>query len=383
MKLSLALISLALITACAAEFTDAPVAADENRGKHDPATKGGIRLGLNWLRDHQDEDGRWDADDFAKHDAGEARAAGPGNPIHDVGLTGLALLAFLGDGSTMSSGPHREVVRDAVGWLVTQQGDDGLFGTNASHDYIYDHAIATLAMVEAYGLSAAQDLRPHAQKGIDYLERHRNPHMVWRYQPRGGDNDTSITGWATLACKAAQDFKLQINPETLDLCAAWLEEVTDPATGVCGYTKRGESSSRHPGDHVTRYPPKRGAAMTAVGLMCRFFLGQTPKEHPVMNRAADTILSKPPRWDEEDGSIDHYYWYYGTYALYQMGGDHWKTWAKHMTTAVVQTQRTEGDLAGSWDPVGVWGQDGGRVYSTAMMTLTLEVYYRYARVLVR
>ena len=35
---------------------------------------------------------------------------------------------------------------------------------------------------------------------------------------------------------------------------------------------------------------------------------------------------------------------------------------------------------GSWDPKGPWGPDGGRVYSTAMMALCLEVYYRYDRV---
>ena len=35
---------------------------------------------------------------------------------------------------------------------------------------------------------------------------------------------------------------------------------------------------------------------------------------------------------------------------------------------------------GSWDPNGPWGYAGGRVYSTALMVLCLEVYFRYARV---
>ena len=34
-------------------------------------------------------------------------------------------------------------------------------------------------------------------------------------------------------------------------------------------------------------------------------------------------------------------------------------------------------LAGSWDPDTVWGGYGGRVYTTAMAALCLEVYYRY------
>ena len=49
----------------------------------------------------------------------------------------------------------------------------------------------------------------------------------------------------------------------------------------------------------------------------------------------------------------------------------------------MRTQRTDGPYVGSWDPVGVWGEDGGRVYATATLVLTLEAYYRYTRVLVR
>ena len=40
-------------------------------------------------------------------------------------------------------------------------------------------------------------------------------------------------------------------------------------------------------------------------------------------------------------------------------------------------QRKQGASAGSWPANGVWGGYGGEVYSTAMATLNLEVYYRY------
>ncbi|RKY14224.1 MAG: hypothetical protein DRP82_04360, partial [Planctomycetota bacterium] len=40
-------------------------------------------------------------------------------------------------------------------------------------------------------------------------------------------------------------------------------------------------------------------------------------------------------------------------------------------------QRRGGCADGSWDPVGKWGMVGGRVYSTALNALTLEIYYRY------
>ena len=75
-----------------------------------------------------------------------------------------------------------------------------------------------------------------------------------------------------------------------------------------------------------------------------------------------------------------YYWYYGTLAMFQMGGTHWRAWNKSMKSALVNHQRGSGDEKGSWDPIGAWGFAGGRVYSTAINVLSLEIYYRYARV---
>jgi hypothetical protein len=72
-----------------------------------------------------------------------------------------------------------------------------------------------------------------------------------------------------------------------------------------------------------------------------------------------------------------YYWYYGTLAMYQLQGDHWELWNKALQKSLLRTQRSDGDLAGSWDPDPVWGAYGGRVYATAMSALCLEVYYRY------
>ena len=343
------------------------------------ATAQAIEAALRWLQDHQDEDGKWDADGFMKHDEGAEKCDGPGNGVHDVGVTGLALLAFLGDGSTLRAGPYKENIKNGVKWLKDNQQENGLFGMNASHDFVYDHAIAAYAMCEAYGLSQYSLLKTPAQKGINYLESHRNPYSVWRYQPRDNDNDTSVTGWCIMAYESGKFFGLQVNDQALKLSITWLDSVTDQ-TGKCGYTKMGEPSSRHPGDHGTRFPIEKGEALTAVGLFCRFFLGQEPKEVPVMKAAADLLLSHPPVWDAKAGTIDHYYWYYATYALYQMGGRHWTEWSKKLTDAVVNKQRKDPECAkGSWDPIGAWGEDGGRVYSTAILALTLEAYYRYTR----
>jgi hypothetical protein len=64
-------------------------------------------------------------------------------------------------------------------------------------------------------------------------------------------------------------------------------------------------------------------------------------------------------------------------AMYQHQGEAWERWNKAMTREILEHQITSGPAAGSWDPTDRWSLIGGRIYQTALCTLSLEVYYRY------
>ena len=337
-----------------------------------------VRAGLDWLARHQDDDGRWDCDGFMKHDSASDRSDGGGRPAYDVGATGLALLAFLGDGNTLRSGEHRDVVKKAVVWLRKQQQGDGRFGEPSAPDWIYGHAIATCAMLEAYEMSSMKLLKPSSRRGVQYLQSHRADGGVWRYAAGDPRGDLSVTGWAALAMKGAEDAWLTVDGAWKTDCAAWLDQVSD-ASGLHGYTKRGELSSRLPGDHIRRFPVTSCEPLTAIGVMCRAMLGQAPTRGSVMDAAADRLLSKPPVWSVGDGRADPYYWFWGSDAMRQVGGERWRRWRRALEAAAVPNQRRpeQGECAaGSWDPVGPWGEVGGRVCATALVTLALESSYR-------
>ena len=349
-------------------------------------TEQALKDGLEWLKNHQSPDGSWDTDGYnvncmvcpdESSDGGDL-----GQAVHDVGVTGLALLAFLGDGHTTRQGLYKETVTKGVKWLRDMQDpDEGLIGEPIGDAFLYDHSIATLAICEAYYFSKSPLIRATAQKAVRYVESARNPYGVWRYDvPPIGENDTSVTGWMIFALKSAETAGIQVDPQAFLSSLGWIDEVTDPATGRVGYMDAGSESSRIPNvnDH---YPASKGEALTAVGLLCRFFMDQDPDEEPLMKKHAELLAKKAPEWDPDGFGCDMYYWYYGTYAMYQMGGTYWERWNKSMKKAVVDSQRQDGDFKGSWDPVGPWGFAGGRVYSTALMTLCLEVYFRYAKVL--
>ncbi|MGD2017373.1 MAG: terpene cyclase/mutase family protein [Planctomycetota bacterium] len=345
-------------------------------------TEQAIKDGLEWLKKHQDEDGKWDCDEFMKHDPSSDKCDGSGDPNHDIGDTGLALLAFLGDGHTMTRGTYKDVVKRGIKWLADEQDrESGLFGEEIGHAFLYDHSIATLAMCETFYLDKSTLLKTKAQKAMNYISRARNPYGVWRYEvPPNGQNDTSVTGWMIFAMKSAEEGKLKIDREAYTAAIQWFDEMTDPGTGRVGYFEPGSPSSRVTGRN-DQYPTEKGEALTAVSLLCRFFLGQDPEEDKVMQDHAELLLRTLPEWDPEGFGCDMYYWYYGSYAMFQMGGKYWKAWRGALETAVLRSQRKDGASKGSWDPVGPWGYAGGRVYSTATMVLCLEAYYRYARVL--
>jgi hypothetical protein len=314
-----------------------------------------VKEGIGWLRRNQHADGFWSA----------------GKPLNDVGTTGLALLAFVRAGQGEQS---RAAIERATRWLLDQQDNEGLIGTKASHVFHYSHAIATLALCEAARGNEA--LAPRAQKAIDYIERARNPYKVWRYFPRDGDNDTSVTGWKVMALAAGKEAKLAVSDGAYKYAALWFDEVTDPKTGRAGYTKRGEASSRLQGMQQ-RFPPTAGEALTAMGASCRLLLGQ-PGTQPVLVQAAGTILQKPPVWSKESGA-DMCYWFLASTAMARIGGEQTSAWSKALLDAALPAQRQDGESRGSWDPIDPWGSEGGRAYATAMLVLSVEACLRGAR----
>ncbi len=248
---------------------------------------------------------------------------------------------------------------------------------------MYNHSIAALALSEAYGITNAVAYRAPAQKAITFLQAAQNSYLAWRYTPRSGSNDTSVTGWCVMALKSAQISGLDVGTTSFDGAKAWIDRVTD-SNGQVGYDRLGSGEVYLPGvnDKWQHHP-----SMTAVGLLCRIFIDKK-KGDPNMAKAATIVTQDLPKWDPGAAkpTVDYYYWYYGTLALFQYdgpAGPSWRKWNTCMADVLCNHQhvRKDGCLDGSWDTnVDRWTKRGGRVCATAMNVLTLEVYYRYASV---
>ena len=323
-----------------------------------------VEASLKWLAAVQSLAGNWDANRWG---SGLVRVDEEGVDRQnagreaDTGLTGLTVLAFLGAGYTHEKGPYQKNVENALRWLIKQQDESGFLGGNATHyARMYCHGMATYALAEAYGMSDAQSrqwLRGPLEKAIEYtLDFQHDTDGGWRYE-KGKMGDMSMFGWHLMALKSAEINGIPIPEKHKQLMSDFLR------THSLGSNK-GLAAYR-PGKPIT-------PAMTAEALFCKQMLG-LKRDDPQSKEAVEYLTNNLPRRSR----FNLYYWYYGTLAMRNYGGRDWDQWNNQVRELLIREQRQVGTLAGSWDPDGPWGRYGGRIYSTALSTLSLEVYYRF------
>ncbi len=325
-----------------------------------PETEAAVQAALKWLASHQSADGHWDADKFGagreNNVLGHDRR-GAGAKAHSA-VTGLALLALMASGNTHRDGPYADNVRRGLNYLLSIQGADGNLGGSAElFAFMYCHGMATFAMSEAYAMTHDRRLEAPLRSAIGYTLAAQHPTTGgWRYQPRDS-GDTSQLGWQLMSLKSAELAGIKMPESTRSGAIRFLKSVVSGQHEGLGSYRPYEAPSR---------------AMTAEALVCRQFLGMA-RENPAENEAGDYLLGDLPNKDK----VNLYYWYYGTVAMFQLQGDYWQRWNSALQSALLSQQSTAGDTAGSWEPNCIWGGYGGRVYSTAMSALCLEIYYRY------
>jgi hypothetical protein len=320
-----------------------PALAAENADPLPPELDTCITRGLSFLARQQNADGSFES----------------GGP--KVAMTGLSVLAFLSAGSSQDVGKYGLTVRSALEFLLSQQEADGYLGTGDRGMYM--HAIATLALAEAYGVEPSADrrLRIHAalQKATVVILAAQNapksnPNFAggWRYLRNSPDSDLSLSGWNTLALRAAQDAGIEVPKEATERAAAFvLHCYREPEKGFA-------------------YQPDQSAQTsdTAIGVLCLYLLGGSDSSAAQLDGAVKFMADHPI---DENAGFPYYAAYYVAQAAFQRGGDAWSKSGRAMLDRLIKQQEKDG----GW-PQSKNGQEPGRVYATAMAVQSLAVPYR-------
>jgi len=345
-------------------------------------TESAVNHGLGWLARHQDADGKWNRIEFGKNCKAGQGCGGAGyhrrgyEPVPlDPSMTGLALLCFAASNNTHIEGKYKANVAAGIRYLQRIQAKNGRFGTfrrGVDQYMMYNQGIATFALGEICAMTGDQTLKPAIENAIRFIVRAQQyPSGAWDYtDAKVGRYDTSVTGWQVMALKSAHAAGVKIPPYTLSKVMSFFNKVTLPGGEVI-YSNLAPSAGR------------RGQGMAAVGMASGQFLG-LPSHTRLAKQQTAIILSHLPNWDKLSARRDKvtldsiYYWYYATIAMFQAGGQPWKTWNKHLQSTLLLQQRRGGCLDGSWDPPNnFWAAVGGRLYSTTLNILNLQIYYRY------
>ncbi|MFN9368567.1 MAG: hypothetical protein ACK6CT_07335 [Planctomycetia bacterium] len=317
-------------------------------------TEAAVDAALKWLAEHQLPDGSWSFRLEKECPSCMGKCSGSGKTDNKYGATAMALLPFLGRGYTHQEGPYKKEV--GKGLKVLAEGALTGKGRLTGDDIMYVQGLAGIALCEAFGMTQDEQLRAPAQYVLDYNSEAQDPvGGGWRYGPKQ-PGDTSVVGWHLMALKSGHMAYLNVQPQTIRKVSEFLDGVSEDSGAAYGYIS-----------------PGRGLSTTAIGLLCRMYLGWK-KDHPALQRGVVALAQRGP-------SQDLYYSYYATQVVHHFEGDAWRSWNNSMKSLLLPAQAKTGHEAGSWFQgvnAGHGRSHGGRLYCTSLATLMLEVYYRHA-----
>lgn len=354
------------------------------------ASERALALGLAWVARQQRADGSWEFDGTEKEDR--------------ITATALVLLTYLGIGETHKTGEelaqerrrnyrlelcacfanvppqspgrwdlgrYRKTVAFGLRFLTKACPPSGPNAGKFAGASMTGQALAALVLVEAYCRTRDPDLKPHAQAAVNYLQKVQGPNGSWAgHASENGDLFT--TAWVVQALHTArQAGDIFVDDRVIKKAVAFLNLAAGPRKSMYGTLGSADA--------------KTGTTATAAGLLCRHLLDGWKEDHPGMiDGVAGLVKNRPDK-----NNRDPLYLYYATRVLARYGGEDWKLWNEGPKTAdgvrkggfrdvLVGSQIRPDDAAklGSWDPTGEWGRLYGRLGTTALNVLTLEVYYR-------
>lgn len=326
------------------------------------ASESAVSRGLDWLVSVQHPQGYWDFPIVGQ-------ASSPGTINNPIGGTAYALLPFLAAGQTHQEGKYSRQVGAGLTYLtkigvVSRAGYDlrGMINKQSDdkepNEAFYVHGAATLVLCEAYGMTKDRRLRKAAEGALKFIILSQDPQGGgWRYVP-GEPGSVSVTAIQVMALMAGKKAGLRIPDVTLQRVHVFLDGLQVDREGRYGY----QASTK--GNTYT-------GARTAMALLCRMYLGWGRDKGDMQEGVA--LLDKAGPYD------NLYSLYFATQVMKNWGGEEWKRWNDRLHDDLIAQQETQGPAAGSWKPRtrAIHATQGGRLLTTSLAILTLQVYYRY------
>ncbi len=326
MKLNL-IITISLIS-CGA--VSSPLNAQDALGRPDEVIPAQVELiyerGMEFLARTQNEKGHWN----------DSVGSEPG-------VVGLCVAAFLAHGQDPNNGPYSKTIRSGINYILSQQNTrNGYIGTS-----MYNHAFATKALAEAYGVIDEPKIAPALKQAVELIlsSQKTNRFGAWRYTPESRDADTTVTGCQLVTLFAARNAAIGVPDEAIKRALSYLATCRS-SDGSYGYTS---ASGGKP-------------TLTAIGLLCSSLAKDTDTKGFQLSLA---YLKK--NLDYRDRYYPFYFEYYMSQALFHADEKLWQEWNLKNMRYLGTIQAADGSFPGNQ----------GVSFNTAGALLSLALNYRY------
>ncbi len=296
--------------------------------------------GLVWLAAQQKDDGSWQTRKSVEDDKSAGRK-----------VTSLSLLAFLAGGHTHKDGKYKTVVEKGLTFILESAKADVQKGEDLQRGGEIDsHALATMVLCESYSMTDDKELAVPAQQAIGILVQSQNNDGGWGKQP-GKASTTLDIGLPVMALMSGRLANLDVPEKAVEGAARFLDQVQQEDGVYYGLTK-----------------PEKRADTTSVGLLCRLLLG-AKRGDPAIKKGIKYLAATGP------SDNDLHFNYFSTLTLF--GSEQWTRWNVNLQRQVLAAQDKASEFEngkGSWPPIDA---SYGRIESTAMNLVCLQVYYRH------
>lgn len=239
-----------------------------------------------------------------------------GHRRFEVALTALPALALIS--AEKPTPKSASAVGSAILWLQKQQTESGNFGPEFQ-GASYNHSIATLALLRAYQRQPEGELQRSLNAALTAALARQTADGGWGYL-HSPFADRSITEWHIEALELATALGWENARPSLERARAWLAAHPDPRLDA-----------------------------------------EEPPDSP------STLLART-----DNAALDFYRAYFLTAALRHEHDESSRQRLATIRHTLLLHQVAAGSDSGSWPADDRWGRAGGRLYSTALASLSLR-----------
>lgn len=297
--------------------------------------------GVDWLVSNQQSDGGWDV------------AALGGEPRYAPALNGLALLAL--SISDVRSAAVAQSIDRAVDYLLSQQSQEGVFGSIFDRS-LYNHGIATLALLSVYRQSPDVALQEPISRALAYMRDRQSFVGGWGYEGLAlSDANNSVTAWQVQSLVMAHELELSDARDDLMSALDWMAGTVDKS-GIFSY---GSTAQDMRTDSTN---------LTMMGAYCLLSASRInlPVEHSLVDRVIASV-SDLARYRPDD----YYAAFFYAAALGSAARADFEDDLNALKSSLLDKQRRNETDSRAWLADDRWGRAGGSLYSTSMSLMAL------------